>query len=69
METIFLITGYKNLRGGKKKRVILARSVNNNTDDPLSAVVVHVGKYIFKNAFSKDGILLHTVRKRILSIS
>ncbi|XP_078051143.1 ATP-binding cassette sub-family C member 5-like isoform X2 [Augochlora pura] len=43
-----------NLSGGQKQRVALARALYANRDiyfldDPLSAVDVHVGSYIFKN--------------------
>ncbi|XP_043249230.1 multidrug resistance-associated protein 5-like isoform X1 [Colletes gigas] len=43
-----------NLSGGQKQRIALARAVYANRDiyvldDPLSAVDVHVGSYIFKN--------------------
>ncbi|XP_076687192.1 ATP-binding cassette sub-family C member 5-like isoform X2 [Andrena cerasifolii] len=43
-----------NLSGGQKQRIALARALYANRDiyfldDPLSAVDVHVGSYIFKN--------------------
>ena len=51
-----------NLSGGQKQRVSLARAVYNDADvylldDPLSAVDSHVGKHIFQQVLSKDGIL------------
>lgn len=51
-----------NLSGGQKQRVSLARAVYNDADvylldDPLSAVDSHVGKHIFEQILSKDGLL------------
>lgn len=51
-----------NLSGGQKQRVSLARAVYSGAsiyifDDPLSAVDSHVGKHIFDNVISADGML------------
>jgi ABC-type multidrug transport system fused ATPase/permease subunit len=51
-----------NMSGGQKQRVSLARAVYSGADiylldDPLSAVDSHVGKHIFDQVLSKDGIL------------
>ncbi|CAO1343275.1 unnamed protein product [Diamesa hyperborea] len=51
-----------NLSGGQKQRVSLARAVYSGADvflldDPLSAVDAHVGKHIFDNVFSENGLL------------
>jgi ATP-binding cassette subfamily C (CFTR/MRP) protein 1 len=51
-----------NLSGGQKQRVSLARAVYSGAevfifDDPLSAVDSHVGKHIFDNVMSSDGML------------
>lgn len=51
-----------NLSGGQKQRVSLARAVYSGADifildDPLSAVDSHVGKHIFDNVLSENGVL------------
>jgi ATP-binding cassette subfamily C (CFTR/MRP) protein 1 len=51
-----------NLSGGQKSRVSLARAVYSGAeiyilDDPLSAVDSHVGKHIFDNVLSENGLL------------
>lgn len=51
-----------NLSGGQKQRVSIARAVYSRADiyifdDPLSAVDSHVGKHIFDNVLSENGIL------------
>lgn len=51
-----------NLSGGQKQRISLARAVYSGAeififDDPLSAVDAHVGKHIFDNIMSNDGML------------
>lgn len=51
-----------NLSGGQKQRVSLARAVYSGAeiyifDDPLSAVDSHVGKHIFENVMSEEGML------------
>ncbi|KAG5671138.1 hypothetical protein PVAND_001351 [Polypedilum vanderplanki] len=51
-----------NLSGGQKQRVSLARAVYSQAqiyifDDPLSAVDSHVGKHIFDNVLSENGML------------
>jgi ATP-binding cassette, subfamily C (CFTR/MRP), member 1 len=51
-----------NLSGGQKQRISLARAVYSGAeififDDPLSAVDAHVGKHIFENVMSNEGIL------------
>ena len=56
-----------NLSGGQKQRVSLARAVYCDTDiylfdDPLSAVDSHVGKHIFENVMSKNGLLKDKTR-------
>ncbi|KAH7669985.1 multi drug resistance-associated protein, partial [Aphelenchoides avenae] len=56
-----------NLSGGQKARVSLARAVYQRAelyiiDDTLSAVDSHVGKHIFENVLSNDGLLKDTTR-------
>ena len=56
-----------NLSGGQKQRISLARAVYNNRDvylldDPLSAVDSHVGKHIFENVLSDEGMLAGKTR-------
>lgn len=56
-----------NLSGGQKQRVALARAVYSGADiylfdDPLSAVDSHVGKHIFGNVFSENGLLKEKTR-------
>jgi len=56
-----------NLSGGQKQRVSLARAVYAEADlylldDPLSAVDSHVGKHIFDEVISKDGLLREKTR-------
>lgn len=56
-----------NLSGGQKQRVSLARAVYHDMDiylldDPLSAVDSHVGKHIFDQVISNDGVLKDKVR-------
>jgi ATP-binding cassette subfamily C (CFTR/MRP) protein 1 len=51
-----------NLSGGQKQRVALARAVYQDCDiylldDPLSAVDSHVGKHLFDNVISSQGLL------------
>jgi ATP-binding cassette subfamily C (CFTR/MRP) protein 1 len=51
-----------NLSGGQKQRISLARAVYSGAevfifDDPLSAVDSHVGKHIFENVMSHEGML------------
>lgn len=51
-----------NLSGGQKQRVSLARACYSGADifildDPLSAVDSHVGKHIYDNVLSENGIL------------
>ncbi|OAF64800.1 hypothetical protein A3Q56_07494, partial [Intoshia linei] len=51
-----------NISGGQKQRIALARSIYRNDDiyifdDILSAVDAHVGKHIFDNVLSKNGLL------------
>ncbi|XP_070203291.1 multidrug resistance-associated protein 1-like [Littorina saxatilis] len=51
-----------NLSGGQKQRVSVARAVYSDADtylldDPLSAVDSHVGKHIFHNVISRQGVL------------
>ncbi|XP_076278986.1 ATP-binding cassette sub-family C member 5-like isoform X3 [Lasioglossum baleicum] len=64
-----------NLSGGQKQRVALARALYANRDiyfldDPLSAVDVHVGSYIFKNlilgALKKKCVLFVTHQVQFL---
>ena len=55
------------MSGGQKQRVSLARAVYNDADvylldDPLSAVDSHVGKHIFDNVISHNGVLKHKTR-------
>lgn len=62
---IFFLQGI-NLSGGQKQRVNLARAVYSNSDiyfmdDPLSAVDVHVGKYIFEKVIGSKGLLRNKV--------
>merc|ERR1739838_154817 len=56
-----------NLSGGQKQRVSIARAVYQNADiylfdDPLSAVDAHVGRSIFDNVISADGVLAGKTR-------
>ncbi|XP_053376881.1 multidrug resistance-associated protein 1-like [Mercenaria mercenaria] len=56
-----------NLSGGQKQRVSMARAVYFNSDiylldDPLSAVDAHVGKDIFENVLSENGLLRNKTR-------
>lgn len=56
-----------NLSGGQKQRLSLARAVYSNRDvylfdDPLSAVDSHVGRHIFEQVISSDGILRNKTR-------
>lgn len=56
-----------NLSGGQKQRVSLARAVYHDADiylldDPLSAVDSHVGKHIFDNIISHNGLLKNKTR-------
>merc|ERR1712223_609041 len=56
-----------NLSGGQKHRVALARVVYSDVDicimdDPLSAVDAHVGKHIFDNVISNNGLLKDKTR-------
>ncbi|KAG1687447.1 Canalicular multispecific organic anion transporter 1 [Nymphon striatum] len=51
-----------NLSGGQKQRISLARAIYHEADvyffdDPLSAVDSHVGKKIFENVISQNGLL------------
>jgi ABC-type multidrug transport system fused ATPase/permease subunit len=62
---IFFLQGI-NLSRGQKQRVNLARAVYSNSsvylmDDPLSAVDVHVGKYIFEKVIGNRGLLKNKV--------
>jgi len=56
-----------NISGGQKQRVSLARAAYFDADvylfdDPLSAVDSHVGKHIFDNLLSKNGMLKNKTR-------
>ncbi|XP_074867332.1 ATP-binding cassette sub-family C member 6 isoform X3 [Carettochelys insculpta] len=56
-----------NLSGGQKQRVSLARAVYKKAavyllDNPLSAVDVQVGQYIFEHVIGPNGLLKHTTR-------
>ncbi|KAK7486632.1 hypothetical protein BaRGS_00022157, partial [Batillaria attramentaria] len=56
-----------NLSGGQKQRVSLARALYSDADvylldSPLSAVDSHVGKYIFEEVISRDGLLKRKTR-------
>ena len=56
-----------NLSGGQKQRVAIDRAVYSQAnlvllDDPLSAVDSHVGKHIFNEVISNDGVLGDTTR-------
>ncbi|OAF68604.1 hypothetical protein A3Q56_03641 [Intoshia linei] len=56
-----------NISGGQKQRIALARSIYSNDDiyifdDILSAVDAHVGKHIFDNILSINGILKNKTR-------
>ena len=51
-----------NLSGGQKQRVSVARAVYSDADvilldDPLSAVDSHVGKHMFNEVISDNGLL------------
>ena len=50
------------MSGGQKQRVSMARACYSESeiyllDDPLSALDAHVGKQVFDNVISSDGIL------------
>ncbi|CAH1406845.1 unnamed protein product [Nezara viridula] len=56
-----------NLSGGQKQRLSLARAIYSNRDvylfdDPLSAVDSHVGKHIFEDVISSNGVLRNKTR-------
>lgn len=66
MSVLSLIFQGINLSGGQKQRISLARAVYADADiylldSPLSAVDANVGKEIFENILSSNGILKRKV--------
>lgn len=62
-----------NLSGGQKQRISLARAVYQDNDiylldDPLSAVDSLVGKHLFEEVFSSNGLLKNKVKGDYLVI-
>lgn len=58
---------FKNIKGGQKHRVSLARAAYGDADiylldDPLSAVDSHVGKHIFRQVIGPEGMLKNKTR-------